>query len=99
MDYLTLIIIGGVAVGLGIYFGRKRANSNSLISKQAKEKQENKEKILKFLQENEKITNDNVEKLCEVSHATAERYLDQLEKEGKLTQQGEIGANVFYTLR
>ncbi len=99
MDYLTLIIIGGVAVALGIYFGRKRANSNSLISKQTKEKQENKEKILEFLQENEKITNDNVEKLCEVSHATAERYLDQLEKEGKLTQQGEIGANVFYILR
>jgi len=30
-------------------------------------------------------------------NATAEQYLDELEKEGKLTQHGVIGQGVFYT--
>jgi len=64
-----------------------------------KKKQENKEKILEFLKKNEKITNNNVERLCNVSNATAERYLDQLEKDEKLTQHGKIGTDVFYTLK
>ncbi|MBU1557854.1 DUF977 family protein [Patescibacteria group bacterium] len=56
-------------------------------------------KILKFFGSNTKITNNDVEKLCSVSNATAERYLDQLEKDGKLTQHGKIGTDVFYTLK
>ena len=32
-------------------------------------------------------------------NATAERYLDELEKEGKLTQHGTIGQNVSYTIK
>ena len=43
--------------------------------------------------------NNDVEKLAGVSNATAERYLDELEKEWKLTQHGTIGQNVFYTLK
>ena len=70
-----------------------------MIFGQSKKKQENKEKILEFLKSNEKITNNDVEKLCKVSHATAERYLNQLEKDNKLTQHGKIGTDVFYTLR
>ncbi len=51
------------------------------------------------MQENGKIQNNDVEKLAKVSNATAERYLNDLEKEGKLTQHGKIGQNVFYTLK
>jgi putative endonuclease len=29
----------------------------------------------------------------------AERYLNELEREGKLTQHGQIGPSVFYTLK
>jgi len=71
----------------------------SLIFGQMKRKQENKAKILEFLKDNEKVTNNDVERICKVSHATAERYLNQLEKDGKLTQHGKIGQNVFYTLK
>ncbi|MBU1046592.1 DUF977 family protein [Patescibacteria group bacterium] len=70
-----------------------------LIPEQSKRKQENKQKILEFLRENGRVTNNDVEKLCEVSDNTAERYLDDLEKEGYLIQNGEIGRGVFYILK
>lgn len=97
MNYLILIIVGIVGLIIGSYFGSKK--KKCLIFGQSKKKQENKEKILEFLRENEKITNNDVEKLCGVLHATAKRYLDELEKSGKLTQHGKIGQNVFYVLK
>lgn len=43
-----------------------------------------------------KITNDQVEKLLHVSDSTATRYLDQLEKEGKIRQVGKTGKYIHY---
>ena len=97
MDYLTIIIIVIVGIIIGYLLARRR--KESLIFGQAKRKQENKQKILDFLQKNEKIQNNDVEKICKVSNATAERYLNELEKNGQLTQHGKIGQNVFYTLK
>jgi len=96
MNYTT-IIIAIVGIILGYLLARRR--KEGLIFGQAKRKQENKQKILDFLQENGKIQNNDVEKLAEVSNATAERYLNELEKVGKITQHGKIGQNVFYTLK
>ena len=42
------------------------------------------------------VTNDEVERLLRVSDATATRYLDLLEKEGKLRQEGKTGKHVVY---
>ncbi len=100
------IIIGAA----GVIFGRRLAlGRQCLVAEQSRRKAENKEKILDFLRENpnspedggqaKKIQNNDVEKLAGVSNATAERYLDELEKEGKLTQRGKIGQGVFYTLK
>ena len=79
-----------------MYLARRNANAG-FIAKQMEQKAENKQKILVFAQEHKKIQNNDVEKLVGVSNATAERYLDELEKEGKLTQHGVIGQGVFYT--
>ena len=97
MNYfiLTGVALAGIAVGM--YFAR--LDKGDLISEQAKQKAENKQKILAFVQANEKIQNNDVEKLAGVSNATAERYLDELEKEGQLTQHGVIGQSVFYTIK
>lgn len=43
------------------------------------------------------ISNDDVEKLLHVSHATATRYLAALEKEGRIMQAGKSGRAVRYT--
>ncbi len=104
MNYFILIIVALVGIVLGIYIARRRAN-DGLIAKQMEQKAENKQKILAFAQEHrtfrpgsrQEITNNDVEKLVGVSNATAQRYLDELEKEGYLTQHGAIGQSVFYT--
>ena len=44
-----------------------------------------------------RIANNDVQILLGVSDATATNYLDELEKEGKIKQHGEIGRGVFYT--
>jgi len=69
-----------------------------LIFGQAKKKKENKEKILEFLKNSEKIKNNDVEKLLRVSDSTAERYLNELEKEQKIKQIGTVGHAVYYRL-
>jgi len=44
------------------------------------------------------ITSLNVEKLLDVSGATARKYLNELEHEGKIKQIGKAGRGVYYTL-
>lgn len=104
MNYLLLIIVGVAGVALGMYLARRNGggfNSESLGARdgQSEQKAENKQKILAFVQTHGKIQNNDVEKLVGVSNATAERYLNELEKEGAITQHGTIGQGVFYTLK
>ena len=56
-------------------------------------------KIMDVLNEKASITNDEVEKLLRVSDATATRYLEQLEKEGRVVQIGKTGRGVLYRKR
>lgn len=98
MNYLILIGVGLAGIALGMYIARRNTTAG-FIAKQMEQKAENKQKILTFVQEHGKIQNNDVEKLAGVSNATAERYLNELEKEGRLTQHGTIGKNVFYTLK
>lgn len=55
------------------------------------------EMILDRVREQGEITNDMVQAMFKVSHTTAWRYLEALEKEGKLQQNGAIGHTVHYT--
>ena len=98
MNYFSLIIVAIAGIALGMYIARRNTNTG-LIAEQTAKKTENKQKIITFVQERGKIQNNDVEKLAGVSNATAERYLDELEKEGKLTQHGDIGQGVFYTAK
>lgn len=98
MNYVILAIVALAGIALGIYIARRNTNTG-YIAKQVEQKTENKRKILAFLQTHGKIQNNDVEKLAGVSNATAERYLDELEEEGKLIQHGTIGQSVFYTIK
>jgi predicted HTH transcriptional regulator len=66
-----------------------------------KERQEHKEtckkKIIAMFERQEKVTNDDVEKMLFVSNRTAAAYLDELEREGKIIQNGTTGKWVFYS--
>ncbi len=107
MNYLTLIIIGIAGIVLGTYLGRKYKTGKEdkpfevqekelLVEKQAREKEEHKQKILEFFGSREKVANNDIEALLGVSDATATRYLDELEKEGRIRQVGQTGRYVYY---
>jgi hypothetical protein len=55
------------------------------------------DKIMTLFLKKSKITNDEVEKFMHVSDATAERYLNILEKENKIKQTGKTGKAVSYS--
>lgn len=97
MPYLITILILLIIILILLNIGKiKRV----IVFKntQQKEKQEKKEKILNELQNKQKITNNDVEKLLNVSDATATRYLDELEKQGKIKQIGKTGKHVYYEI-
>ena len=105
MNIITLIIfLAGVILGgvLAWIITKKscsqicKPQSKDLLSAQMQKKTANKQKILNLLQTKTKITNNDIEKSLKVSHATAERYLNELEKEGKVKQIGKIGRSVYY---
>ena len=104
MSTILLIVIGILALTLGFWLGKKYSpveeNEKSLlINKQPEEKRKHLGKILEVLEAQSQITNNEVEKICGVSNATAERYLDELEKEGKIKQVGKTGRDVFYEIK
>lgn len=72
---------------------------SSVVGNTAKQERVKKklENIIEFLNTKGKVTNDEVEKLLHVSDATATRYLSQLEKEGKIKQEGRTGKSVSYS--
>jgi len=78
------------------------ANSfiKNLLAKASEKIQFNKkkklEKIAALARQKGKITNADVCKLLRVSNATAFRYLNILEKQGKIKQTGKTGRDVFY---
>ena len=63
-------------------------------------KQEKRRKLLsrlwEFFATKSKVKNDQVEKLLHISDATATRYLETLEKEGKIKQVGKTGQHTHY---
>ena len=77
-----------------------------VMQERSQDKESNKQKILEVLDGqsfgtaqdgNARISNNEVEKLLGVSNATSERYLDELEKGGKIKQVGQTGRSVFYS--
>lgn len=106
-QFIIFLIIGVVGIVIGYYLAvsrkAKRVKKN-IIAEQGVEKEENLRKLRDYLRAlrqaqgkgKDTITNDEVEKLLGVSDATTERYLDDLEKEGILKQEGRTGRFVRY---
>mgnify|MGYP003395033847 CR=1 FL=1 len=76
-----------------------KASISSVVGNAAKQERVRKklENIIELLNTKGKVTNDEIEKLLHVSDATATRYLSQLEKEGKIKQEGRTGKSVSYS--
>jgi len=53
-------------------------------------------KVFNMAQVSDRITNNDIERTLGVSDATATRYLQELEDQGKIEQVGREGRYVFY---
>lgn len=91
----------GIIVGAGIVWFLTRIFKPAAFinSEQIEQKRQNLEKILALTKEKTEVTNDDVQYSLHVSNATAERYLHELESEGKLIQIGQVGRAVKYQLK
>jgi len=59
-------------------------------------KNDNKEKTLEFLRQKGQATNNEIRDHLGISARSAVRYLDELEAEGTVIQEGSTGKSVFY---
>lgn len=106
MDFIIGVIVGGISIGVIIWLVMLIRNGRTCCQQEEKNKgnpspnieskQENITKLVDLILKQDKITNAEVEKLLNVSDATAERYLQELEKEGKLKQVGTDQKDTYY---
>lgn len=75
---------------------KRKENLERANAKRQEKKRGKINEILNLFSEKSEITNDEVEKLFHVSDATVTRYLETLEKEGKIKQVGKTGKGVNY---
>lgn len=101
MTQIILIIIGIAVVAL--LLSRKGRDKivgicATAIGLDAK-KQENKEKIAALLRERGELSNSDIREALGVSDRSVIRYMDELEREGKVEQVGKTGRSVAYRLK
>src|SRR3989344_2286802 len=93
LSWPLLLFIGGLA-----YHGWRLSQSAKDVIGET-EQQKNFSKLMEIFGSGQSVTNDVVQMLLGVSDATATRYLDRLEKEGKIVQIGKEGRGVVYRIK
>jgi len=99
MFAVIVIIISIFAFVVGFMMARKHFEHRSkrdFEDRMSIEKAMKLERILSYLEKNNKITNNNVEELLGVSDSTATRLLADLEEMDRIEQIGELGRGVYY---
>ena len=91
-NFILGLIIGGAGVRLLM-----RSKKFQLNPEQSEQKQKHIQEVLELAKQKGEIKNDDIQYALGVSDATATRYLDELEKDGKLTQSGS-GKGIIYRL-
>ncbi|MBI2674659.1 MAG: winged helix-turn-helix transcriptional regulator [Candidatus Yanofskybacteria bacterium] len=111
IDVIYIVIGFIVGVGLVLIFSRsarqkilrpaqdKLAGICEVVLGQSAKKEENKEKIPALLREKDELSNSDIREALGVSPKTVVNYLDELEREGKVEQVGDIGQGVRYRLK
>ena len=100
MNPTLIILIILILLALAIWSYRSHTNVNFPDAERKRFKAEHKKEIMKlFSAHGARITNDQVQKLVNVSDSTATRYLDELEEENLIRQVGPEGKYVYYEKR
>ncbi len=90
-----IYLVAGIVIGYTL--GRRRDKSG-LEVEQASDKKKNLESILGLLETNTPLTNNHIEQMLGIPESTVTRYMDELERQGKVRQVGTTGRDVFYEL-
>ena len=78
---------------------RKAGEKGEIINpEQVEKRQENLQRVLDLFKDHPQVTNEIVTGALGVSDATAVRYFDELEAQGKIEQVGSTGQKVYYKL-
>ncbi|MBI2577592.1 MAG: HTH domain-containing protein [Candidatus Wildermuthbacteria bacterium] len=108
---ISIIIFLAVAVaGLAVFARResKKHGTNTTAElvgicksavETASQKEARKQKALAMFKERTELSNTEIRNELGVSSRTAVRYLDELEKEGKVEQVGKVGHAVTYRVK
>ena len=96
VEKILLILLAIAAIVIAYLLATR---GKTPFSGQSQRKEANKEKITATLLNKPSVTNNDVEELLGVSDATATRYLNELEQEGRIQQIGKTGRGVEYILK
>lgn len=96
-SFLAVVIVGAI-----IWFlikeekPVKARERQKAAADQIEKHRANLAKVLNMAQISHQLTNNDIERTLGVSDATATRYLQELEDQGKIEQVGSEGRYVFY---
>lgn len=98
----TILILIGLVIVVLLLWQKTRDRAIGIcaaaIGLDAK-KRERKEKVLALLGEHKELSNSDIREALGVSERSVVRYLDELEREGKVKQVGSTGRSVTYRLK
>ncbi len=94
--YLLIGLVIGFLIGQKRGEGRGVRDEGVINLEQIRLKHEHLQRVLEMAREKSEIANDDIEKALGVSDSTAQRYLQELEAQGKLQQIGQRGKNVVF---
>lgn len=94
LEFILGLVIGSVSAS--VIFGGKKLKLNKINTKRQRAKEVRVAKVLALFRKQNKITNNDVEQLLDVSDRTATRYLDELEDEGLIRKHGKT-RSTYYT--
>lgn len=98
----TILVILGVVIIVLLLHRRSREQVVGICATaldQTVRKNANKEKALALLRERGEVSNEEIREHLGVSRRSVVRYLDALEKEGKIQQVGSSGRGVVYRVK
>jgi len=103
----VFIVIIGIVLLMGVrpvrekvgQAGRGVVGICQVALEQTMRKQTNKQKALALLENGRELGNEEIRESLGVSRQSVARYMNELEKEGKVEQVGESGRGVTYRLK
>lgn len=93
--YVCLFLIGLFFTLLYVIIVWRTGNGRLSNPEQSEKREENLQKVLELAREKDEIRNDDVQYALGVSDATATRYLDELENQGKLVSSGSKKGTIY----